>query len=141
MTSSGTEEGSEGFCAEKSIFVENNSLLYFKKNLSREFKLISLLRMRLNMQPEFPEKSEVENVLKTVLEVNPVRLGEHPLKLAEEQKDAVLSAISNPFLIISGGPGTGKTSVAVTLLRVLKRLGLAKRPALAAPTGRAAKRR
>ncbi len=140
LTSSGTEEGSEGFCAEKSIFVENNSLLYFKKNLSREFQLISLLQMRLNMQPEFPEKSEVENVLKTVLEVNPVRLGEHPLKLAEEQKDAVLSAISNPFLIISGGPGTGKTSVAVTLLRVLKRLGLAKRPALAAPTGRAAKR-
>ena len=75
-----------------------------------------------------------------MLDVNPVRLGEQLLKLAEEQKDAVLSAISNPFLIISGGPGTGKTSVAVTLLRVLKRLGLAKRPALAAPTGRAAKR-
>ena len=61
-------------------------------------------------------------------------------KLAEKQKEAVLSAISRPFLIVSGGPGTGKTFVVVTLLRVLKRLGLAKRPALAAPTGRAAKK-
>ena len=51
-----------------------------------------------------------------------------------------MKAISKPLLIVSGGPGTGKTSLAVTILRVLKQLGFAERPALAAPTGRAAKR-
>ena len=48
------------------------------------------------------------------------------------------SPITFPLSIVTGGPGTGKTSVALTILRVHKMLGLAERPALAAPTGRAA---
>src|SRR5262249_53881665 len=45
------------------------------------------------------------------------------------------------FVIISGGPGTGKTSIVFTLLRCLVRCGVApERIALAAPTGRAAQR-
>ena len=140
LTVCGTGSESDVLCFEKTIITENNSLLYFNKNWLRECQLLSLMWKRLNMQVVVPEKSVVENVLGNVLEENPVRFGKQPLKLAEKQKEAVLLAISSPFMIVSGGPGTGKTSVAVTMLRVLKQLGLAERPALAAPTGRAAKR-
>ena len=123
-----------------SIFIEKNSLLYFSKFWQVESHLLSLLWKRINMKPDIPENSLVEKVLETVLVELPVRFGEDNLRLAEEQKEAVLMSISSPLLIVTGGPGTGKTSVAVTLLRVLNRLGLAESPALAAPTGRAAKR-
>ena len=140
LTSYGTETDSDIAPAENSIFSANNSLLYFSRFCQTEFRLLSLLRKRIKMNPHAPENSLVEKVLKTVLVEQPVRFGEEILSLAEEQKAAVLLSISSPLLIITGGPGTGKTSVAVTLLRVLKRLGLTERPALAAPTGRAAKR-
>lgn len=62
-------------------------------------------------------------------------------KPTEEQQLAVLNAVHLPFSIISGGPGTGKTSIVVALLRLLVRLGVEpSRIALAAPTGKAAYR-
>ena len=140
LTSYGTETAADPASVENSIFSENNSLLYFCKFWQAESRLLSLLRKRIKMNPHVPESSLVEKVLETVLVEQPVRFGEETLRLADEQKAAVLQSISSPLLIVTGGPGTGKTSVAVTLLRVLKRLGLAERPALAAPTGRAAKR-
>lgn len=58
--------------------------------------------------------------------------------LSEEQREAVRTAIASKVMVITGGPGTGKTTVLNGLLDVLdkKQLTLA----LAAPTGRAAKR-
>lgn len=60
------------------------------------------------------------------------------VRLSEEQKNAIGSALKNKFTIITGGPGTGKT----TLIRAIiesTRAGK-KRILIAAPTGRAAKR-
>ncbi len=135
-----TREEDEELSAGNSIFTENNSLLYFNKFWKCECRLMSLLKNRLKMLPDIIEKSVVENAIRTVLEVHPVLFMDQPLKLSKEQNDAVQQAILSPFLIITGSPGTGKTSVALTILRVLKRLGLAEQPALAAPTGRAANR-
>jgi exodeoxyribonuclease V alpha subunit len=140
LTSYGTEKDSTPAHTQNAIFTANHSLLYFSKYWQAESRLLSLIRKRIKMNPHVPESSIVENVLETVLVKQPVLFGKETLSLADEQKAAVLLSISSPLLIITGGPGTGKTSVAVTLLRVLKRLGLAERPALAAPTGRAAKR-
>ena len=120
--------------------IENNSLLYFEKYWKRENELMSLLRSRLNMNLNTIERPVIENVLKSVLDVNPVLFRGKPLVLAKEQKEAVLQAVNSPLSIVTGGPGTGKTSVALTILRVHKILGLAERPALVAPTGRAANR-
>ena len=58
--------------------------------------------------------------------------------LAEEQRAAVAEALSCGVLIITGGPGTGKTTTINTILRILKKEDLD--VVLAAPTGRAAKR-
>jgi exodeoxyribonuclease V alpha subunit len=61
--------------------------------------------------------------------------------LSDEQRQAVLAALARPLTIVSGGPGTGKTSIVVSILRVLARSGTGiEKVALAAPTGKAAHR-
>lgn len=60
------------------------------------------------------------------------------LALTQEQQAAVLLAGRGPLTVITGGPGTGKTTVLRTLVRLFEQLG--EEPALCAPTGRAAKR-
>ncbi|MBE6629434.1 MAG: ATP-dependent RecD-like DNA helicase [Ruminococcaceae bacterium] len=54
------------------------------------------------------------------------------------QKEAIASALENGVMILTGGPGTGKTTVVRALLQIFRSMDL--RVALAAPTGRAAKR-
>jgi len=54
------------------------------------------------------------------------------------QKQAIEMAVNNSVLLLTGGPGTGKTTVIQGMLAAFERLGL--RVMLAAPTGRAAKR-
>ena len=58
--------------------------------------------------------------------------------LAEEQRNAVVSAVTDGCIVITGGPGTGKTTTLNTIIKMMKHLKL--KLALAAPTGRAAKR-
>ncbi len=59
--------------------------------------------------------------------------------LSDEQRAAVVEAARRPLTLVSGGPGTGKTSIVVALLRTVARLGVDPRAvALAAPTGKAA---
>lgn len=61
--------------------------------------------------------------------------------LTQQQLDAVVRSVSSALAVISGGPGTGKTSIVVAIVRVLARLGLPPEAfALAAPTGKAANR-
>lgn len=58
--------------------------------------------------------------------------------LAPEQREAVIQAMTGGILIITGGPGTGKTTTINTILKLLSKQG--QEVILAAPTGRAAKR-
>jgi exodeoxyribonuclease V alpha subunit len=58
--------------------------------------------------------------------------------LSSEQKRAVEMALASPVSVLTGGPGTGKTTCIQALLRAVEAAG--KRYALASPTGRAAKR-
>jgi exodeoxyribonuclease V alpha subunit len=64
-----------------------------------------------------------------------------PLELTDEQRSAVEAACSGAITVVSGGPGTGKTSVVFALLRALVRTGTSpEQIALSAPTGKAANR-
>ena len=63
---------------------------------------------------------------------------ETEMELSEGQRTAVLSALTEGVLVITGGPGTGKTTAINTLIALLEHRGLS--ISLAAPTGRAAKR-
>ncbi|MGA2467550.1 MAG: ATP-dependent RecD-like DNA helicase, partial [Thermodesulfobacteriota bacterium] len=60
------------------------------------------------------------------------------IALAEKQKEAVILSATSKVLVITGGPGTGKTTIITAILRIFQQLKL--RILLAAPTGRAAKR-
>ncbi len=60
------------------------------------------------------------------------------IELALLQKDAIINAVTNGALVITGGPGTGKTTIINTIISIMEEKGL--KVALTAPTGRAAKR-
>jgi exodeoxyribonuclease V alpha subunit len=60
------------------------------------------------------------------------------IKLALKQIEAIKQAIRSKILVITGGPGTGKTTLVKSIITILKAEGIIIK--LAAPTGRAAKR-
>lgn len=67
---------------------------------------------------------------------DPLRTG--GIELTEEQKLAVKAALTQKILVITGGPGVGKTTIVKAIAKILRREN---RPfALCAPTGRAARR-
>ena len=71
---------------------------------------------------------------------------EYNIKFSSEQITAITEAISNKFLVITGGPGTGKTTIIKTITKIYQQMNnyslfeLEKHLALLAPTGRASKR-
>lgn len=62
----------------------------------------------------------------------------HKFKLAERQKTAITESLHGGMMVITGGPGTGKTTIVRGLISILEKKGL--NIILTAPTGRAAKR-
>lgn len=63
------------------------------------------------------------------------------IKLSEEQKRAVQTSLSSPVSIITGGPGTGKTTIQKVVLHLCSEMGIPQDDILlCAPTGRAARR-
>lgn len=63
---------------------------------------------------------------------------ESDLELTEMQKEAVVQSILNGVTVITGGPGTGKTTIIRSIIRIFEKMN--KKIFLCAPTGRAAKR-
>ena len=64
--------------------------------------------------------------------------GQTGITLSEQQSEAVKSSLTGGVSVITGGPGTGKTTIINTLINIFEQSGF--KTAIAAPTGRAAKR-
>ncbi|MGI6574379.1 MAG: ATP-dependent RecD-like DNA helicase [bacterium] len=62
------------------------------------------------------------------------------LTLAPQQREVVLKALQNGLLVVTGGPGTGKSTIVSGIIRTLQLINQQAAILLAAPTGRAAKR-
>ena len=78
-----------------------------------------------------PEPENIEQLLRKVE-------AESDVRYSDQQRSAIRSAAGNGVLIITGGPGTGKTTIVNGILSLLGHMQL--KCVLAAPTGRAAKR-
>ncbi len=86
---------------------------------------------RLLSEEKVPVSIDVEKALLWIT-------SKQNIQLSEEQADALRTAVRAPVLVITGGPGTGKTTLVKSLLAMFETKGLS--VLLAAPTGRAAKR-
>lgn len=93
---------------------------------------LNVARMLHDLNIRYDIKSE--QVMKRIQTIE----NQFGIELEEQQRTAVAEAASNGLLIITGGPGTGKTTTINTIIKFFETEGMD--ILLAAPTGRAAKR-
>ncbi len=114
--------------------------LCMQRMLAQELDLGARFRVRLEKKPDAWDGPKVKAALADVTARAPM-LGGTAIELSQEQCRAIVAAAHQSLTVISGGPGTGKTSIVVSILRLLLRLGVPVAAiALAAPTGKAANR-
>jgi exodeoxyribonuclease V alpha subunit len=114
--------------------------VYHQRVFSAEAALGRRLAILLDRQSNPIDDSRLSDLL-LKLTTNSALSAGGGLDLSEEQRSAIRCAALAPLTIISGGPGTGKTSIILAILRVLTAAGEDPREiALAAPTGKAAYR-
>ena len=108
---------------------------YFQKNFAA-VEAVSSALTRLETAAEEPTEKELSAAeIASIQQIDSVHI------LNDDQLAAVKKVASHRFTVITGGPGTGKTTIVCAFLRVLISRGLAPDLiALVAPTGRAAQR-
>lgn len=121
---------------EGKIVIKDNKY-YLREYYDAEINISKTLKT-INKNPNIPEKN-INKYIKTLeSELN--------IKYNEEQINAITSVFENNIVIITGGPGTGKTTIINGILNLYKLVyklsdnGLTNKVALIAPTGRASKR-
>lgn len=110
------------------------------ENESQNIYLPSLYEAEMYIADKIPkiasnknsvELSNLESILKKIEKSENITLAEH-------QKSAIYCAMENGATVITGGPGTGKTTIINTIIQIMD--SMEQKVMLAAPTGRAAKR-
>lgn len=118
-------------------FIVQDGHLYMQRMLHAEVTLAARLRARIETKTT-ADSDAISKAWDDVAARPAVHKGT-TITLSEEQRAAVHRAAGQSLTFVAGGPGTGKTSIVVAMLRVLVRLGLDPAAvALAAPTGKAA---
>ena len=111
---------------------DEEPMIYAANNFYAEKTAAGILRSVT--QQAYDESKDLNSIKRDVFEITQ----KSGIELDGLQLEAVLSAIKNGVCIITGGPGTGKTTTINTLIHYFESQG--NDIALAAPTGRAAKR-
>ena len=125
-------------------FVLHNDRLYFQRYFKYETSIIEKLKSLIANEAnvvadrisQLETQSDLIKTLTTNYDINGLTVKEQ----VDWQLVAVLQALLNNFTIITGGPGTGKTTTLAKLLIVLYALEPDAKVALAAPTGKASMR-
>lgn len=126
---------------EKKIYIDENKNIYDYKMFVQELELAFDLAKRLNNMQETNDVYSKEEIEKQYAKI---KTKSH-IEYNTEQEQAILSAFTEPIIIITGGPGTGKTTIVKAILEMYFKLNkdneaLVDYIALLAPTGKAAKR-
>ena len=111
-------------------FKENNKAVYLAKFHVSETSIARRLRTLGNGRKSIRE-IDADKAVKWVQE-------KLSITLAEKQTAAVKTACRSKVMVLTGQPGTGKTTIINSILKIIQALGV--KILLAAPTGRAAKR-
>ncbi|NVL93215.1 MAG: AAA family ATPase, partial [Desulfobacterales bacterium] len=111
-------------------FTEDKRAVYLAKFHLSETSIATRLKTLINT-PESIRRIETDKAIEWVQ-------GQLAITLAGRQVEAIRCALENKAMVITGGPGTGKTTIINAILKIFSRLGV--KTMLAAPTGRAAKR-
>ena len=114
---------------ELSEYVSTKKYIYLPKLFEAETFIASKIKLMLlmNMNNNEDIEKKIDNLQ--------IRLG---IEYAKQQREAITAAYTKGVMILTGGPGTGKTTTLNGIIKLLEDEGM--KVALAAPTGRAAKR-
>ncbi len=111
-------------------FRENNKAVYLKKYYVCETSIAFRLKILIGAPKSF-RNIDLDRAVEWVQK-------QLSITLAEKQLEALRCSVENKVVVITGGPGTGKTTIINAIIKIFSRLKL--KIMLAAPTGRAAKR-
>lgn len=129
------DEGLYELCIKKEVILENKNgekRVYLEAMYRCEAD-IAVMLLRLMGQPSGCDVMGREaDIMVSEAEI---RIGK---TLETKQREAVLTALENQVMVLTGGPGTGKTTIISFIIDCFE--GLGKKVRLCAPTGRAAKR-
>lgn len=109
----------------------------YHQEITTALFVASMIKKKRGKTKEFPISLVQETYQQVITELN--------IKLSVKQEEAIKKAFSNDIMIITGGPGTGKTTIVKTIIDIYEKLFIKKQTALdnialIAPTGRASKR-
>lgn len=118
------------FLTKQSLLIQENNKIWMRLFHQAEVSISKELQ-RISQKPSPLRRIDTEKAIAWVEE----KLRIH---LAKEQAEAVIEGVKQKLMIITGGPGTGKSTITKAILRISEQL--TSKILLAAPTGRAAKR-
>ena len=134
-----TPELTEDMAANRAArLVYSGRLVCYKDSVYRpataeaEEQLAKMLHRKTKQRVQF-----VCNNIERALNLEEKKLG---IRLDPEQRNAVLTALQSPISVITGGPGTGKTSIQKAILDIYRSQCPGNQVVCCAPTGRAARR-
>jgi exodeoxyribonuclease V alpha subunit len=115
---------------EKSLIADGDDAVYLPPFYYSELGTQKLIEQLLNVETRY-SKDNIEGII-TSIEVF------EQIEYDEVQRQAIEVAVLSKVMVLTGGPGTGKTTTTLAIIKVFEKLGA--KVMLAAPTGRAAKR-
>ena len=118
---------------DEGLIIQRGDKYYYFEMDEAEKNIAEYLKIRINKPDELFDEKEVERLLTNYEKTQGICY-------AAKQKEALNYFLKSSCMILTGGPGTGKTTIVQALLKVYSVLYPDDRIGLVAPTGRAAKR-
>lgn len=122
---------------EKIIIPDEGNAIYLPAFYFSEVGVAKRIKEILRTESTYKSASTESGTRGQVPAIESIQ-GEQGIQYDEVQIAAIQTAVSSKFMVLTGGPGTGKTTTTLAIIKIFQKLNA--KVLLAAPTGRAAKR-